>query len=305
MKRKKYILLFGMSWFIFTTFCLIPFMYKFYEFPGRLTMEEHWIYFPSVGFFVVAAYLLLIMPISKIGRNLIISTIIIILSILTVANNFRYKDQVDFYRYNLRFADPSATKILRFALSDAFRVRSRYQQAQAELMIILSSNPDDWLAYVKLGNVLRKTGRYQEAEQAYRDALKIDPFCRQANRALRSLAKQTSRDYKQELDPALSPIEAEVISLIKFGEYARALDVLDYELSISPNPKLYTLAGITFGKLGLYREAIKEFNSALILEPQYYNALNNLSVVYRRIGEHKKADRIKSMIEVSQYFQYK
>ena len=82
-----------------------------YKFMGRLSMEEHWVYLPSLGFFTILAYLLLRIPIKRIGIFIIIF-IMIISSVLTVSNNLHWKDEVDFYHYNLRFIKPE------FSVSD-------------------------------------------------------------------------------------------------------------------------------------------------------------------------------------------
>jgi len=76
------------------------------------------------------------------------------------------------------------------------------------------------------------------------------------------------------------------------GEFQEAVEIIYHELSIAPSPQLYTLAGITFAKMGKYRRAIDVFNAVLESDPQNVRALYNLSVAYEKMRQFEKADRI-------------
>lgn len=292
-RQKRYILLFGITWFILGLFYLLRFMYKFM---GRLTMEEHWVYLPSVGFFIVLAWLLLNIPIKRMGRSAAVF-IIIISCILTVVNNLHWKDESDFYRYNLRFVDPGLNFILRFNFASALSQRGLYDKAIAELGSVFLFDPENWMAYIQLGDILQAMKKYPEAKEAYGQALRIDPFCWQANRKLKLLAQESGQPYIEEVDPTLSPLEAKIISHLKMGEFTQASEILRSELSISPTVQLYTLAGIVLSKMGRYRQSIEAFNAALKLDPKDLRALYNLFVVYQRMMQHQKADQIRKRIE--------
>jgi len=47
--------------------------------------------------------------------------------------------------------------------------------------------------------------------------------------------------------------------------------------------------GIAYDTAGMYREALKEFEKALKLDPDYIEAHNNLAVIYDRMGRNEKA----------------
>lgn len=292
-KRKKFILVFGICWFILTLLYLIRFMYKVSCF---IIMEEQWVYLASVGFFVILAGLIL--SIKRQRLIMILSSfIIIIYGILTFFNNSHWKDEINFYRYNLRFLNPGTDFILRFNLANALYKKQLYSEAVKELNSMLSVNPENWMAYIFLGDILREMKKYEEAKAAYQNAVKIDYFCWQANRKLKSLAQESGQVYKEEIDPALSPIESKIISYIRMGNFGEALEVLEKVLVASPTSKLYTLAGITFAKMGAYNQAIEALNFALKLDSQNIAALNNLSIVYEWQRQFEKACQVRQTIK--------
>jgi tetratricopeptide (TPR) repeat protein len=292
-KQRKFILLFGVSWFILTLLYLIRFMYKV---SGLISMEEQWVYLASIGFFVLLATLILSIK----RQRLIIalsSFIIAIYGILTFLNNSHWKDEINSYRYNLRFLKPGADFVLRFNLANALYKKQLYSEAVKELNSMLSVNPDNWMAYIFLGDILRETKNYAEAKAAYQNAVKIDYFCWQANRKLKSLAQERGEVYKEEIEPALSPLESRIISYIRMGDFGEALGTLEKALAASPTPGLYILTGITFAKMGAYNQAIEALNYALKLDNQNIAALSNLAVVYERLRQFKKADEARQTLK--------
>jgi len=292
-KQKKYILLFGICWFILTLLYLIRFMYKVSDF---IIMEEQWVYLASIGFFVILANLLL-----SIKRQRLITIlsffIIIIYGTLTFLNNAHWKDEINFYRYNLRFVKSDIDIILRLNLANALYKKQLYGEAVKEVNSVLSVNPENWMAYIILGDILQGMKKYEQAKAAYQNAVKIDYFCWQANRKLKSLAEESGQVYKEEIDPALSPIESKIISYIRMGNFSEALGTLEKALTVSPTSKLYTLAGITFAKMGAYTQAIEALKYALKLDNQNIIALNNLSIVYEWLRQYKKVEQIRKAVK--------
>jgi tetratricopeptide (TPR) repeat protein len=287
-KQKRYILLLGMSWFVLGLMHLVRFMYKF---RGHVTMEEHWVYLASIGFFLIAAYLIL-----KIKRPRAIMAVsifvIVAFSSLTFINSNHWKDEISFYRYNLKLIEPHLSIVPRLNLTIALYKRGLYKDALAEVNSILAIAPENLYAYIQLGDIFRAMKRFPEAEQAYKQALKIDYFCWQANRKLKLIAEETGQEFKDEIDPRLPPTEAKICSLIRMGDFDKAIETLKEVLLTSPSPQFYTLYGITFAKLGLYHQAIEAFNAAIKLDPHYTLALYNLAVIYENKHEQNKADEI-------------
>lgn len=292
-RRKKYILLLGISWFVLGLLHLVRFMYKFRD---RITIEEHWVYLASIGFFLAASYLILKIKRPKAAAAASIF-ILLVYGSLTFINSSHWKDELTFYRYNLKLIEPRLSIVPRLNFSTALYKRGFYKEAIDETNRILSIAPGNLYAYIQLGDIFKAMKKYPEAKQAYRQALKIDYFFWQANRRLKFLAEETGEAYEDEIDPKLSPAEAKIISLIRMGEFEKALDALTEVLSVSPTPQFYTLSGITLGKMGLFNQAIEAFNAALKIDPDYSLALYNLAVIYEGKHEQNKADQIWGRLE--------
>lgn len=293
LKQRKYTLIFGITWFILALSYLIKFMYKFNV---RIAMEEHWVYLASIGFFVVLSSLILSIKRQKLIK-LISAFIIIGYATLTFINAKHWKREIDFYRYNLRFVQPQISIIPRLSFITALSKRGLYKEAMEQVNFILLLAPQMWMAHIQAGDIFRQMKRFAEAKEAYKNALKIDYFCWQANQRLRSLAQETGEQYKDELDPLLSPAETKVISLIRMGNFSEAIEALREILSVSPSPQFYTLAGITLGKIGQYHKAIEAFEAALKINPRYPLALYNLAILYENMGNPKKAMQLRENIE--------
>lgn len=275
---------FGICWFVFGLLHLIKFMYKFHS---CITMEEHWVYLACVGFFVILSRLILSIKPFK-AAIAVVCFLLVFYSGLTFVNAGNWKEELNFYRYNLKYIRPSLSIIPRLNFSTALYKRGLHKQAIEQVHYILSVYPDNVYAYIQLGDVYLDMKEYREARQAYQNALKIDYFCWQANRKLKLIAEETGQEYKDELEPGLSALEAQIISFLRLGEFEKALEALKKASFESPSPQVYTLSGLTFGKMGLYKQAIASFNAALRIDPDFYPALYNLSVIYANRNETKK-----------------
>lgn len=290
-KLKNYVLFFGIGWFVLMLLYLIKYMYKFSS--CILTIEEHWVYLASIGFFLVLAYFIL--KIKNKRKVFILSTIVIfIFGVLTSINSNHWKDELDFYRYNLKFINPGISIIPRMNYINVLIRRNLYKEALKETGLLISIYPHVHYGYLLRGYILEKMQKYKEAEEAYKKALKIKPLDWQVHQGLKSLAEKTGESYnmEEEIHPGFSPAEIKIISFIKMGNFIQAFQLLDHELSISPSSNLYMLAGLTFVQIKEYQKAQDAFNLALQLDSQNLLALHNLAVVYNILNQFDKAENI-------------
>ncbi len=286
-KKKAYAVLVGIAWFILTLLYLIKFMYKF---PGSLTTEEHWVYLASWGFFLAVAYVIL-----RIKRRAVVVLLSAALiggyGFLAFANAGGWRQEIPFYYRNLALMDPSLTFITRSYLISALAHRGLYAQALAEAGQSALREPDNLVTYVQLGDIYRAMKQYGQAGRAYKAALERDYFYWQANRRLKLLAEDQGLVFTDELDPAFSPKEKEIISLMRLGKFNRALEIIGKELAAVPTSQMYILAGISFGKLQAYPQAVRALEAARALDPGDRRALYNLGVIYEKIKQYGNADK--------------
>jgi protein O-mannosyl-transferase len=290
-KKKNFVLFFGMSWFVLSLLHLLKSMHKF---GSSIAMEEHWAYFASIGFFVILAYVILRLKKFKV---LAAVSAIIIYAALAFINSLHWRDQLDFYRYNLKFVRADTSLIPRFNYAVALGEKGLYKEALSETENIVKSDPENLSVYILRGDIYKKTGEFDQAENAYRQALQLDRFCWQANLRLKDLARKTGRPYEEKSEPWLSAQEAKIISRFMNGEFYDAIIAADRALESVPTPMLYTLKGIIFAKTGHYRAAINAYNDALKLDPRNKTAMHNLSVLYYNINQLDKAEELRKRIE--------
>ncbi|MEM9808008.1 MAG: tetratricopeptide repeat protein, partial [Cyanobacteria bacterium P01_D01_bin.56] len=62
-----------------------------------------------------------------------------------------------------------------YNLGNALSDQSRYDEAEEAYRNAIRLNPDDAIAYNNLGNALSDQSRYDEAEEAYRNAIRLNP----------------------------------------------------------------------------------------------------------------------------------
>ncbi len=285
-RQKNFVLFFGISWFVLSLSHLLKSMYKF---GSNIAMEEHWVYFASIGFFVILAYSILRLKKFKV---LVAVSAIIIYAALAFVNSLHWRNQLDFYRYNLKFVRADISLIPRFNYAIALGEKGLCKEALIETENMLKYDPENTSIYILRGDIYKKTGEFAEAENAYRQALRLDRFCWQANLRLKDLARKTGRPYEEKIEPWLSAQEAKAISRFMNGEFYDAIMDLDRALESSPTPMLYTLKGIIFAKTGHYRAAINAYNDALKLDPRNKAALHNLAVLYYNINDLAQAEVI-------------
>jgi tetratricopeptide (TPR) repeat protein len=145
-------------------------------YPINAYMAEHWLYLPSLGFFLILANgLILIWNNEKIRPVITILIICILLfySCLTIMQNIYWKEPLNFYNRILKYK-PNSFKLyhnLGKTYSDmgySYAAIKAYSKA-----IEINSKSSE--TYNNLGTVYSHMGKLQEAIELYKKALEIDP----------------------------------------------------------------------------------------------------------------------------------
>ena len=144
-------------------------------YPLNAYMAEHWLYIPSMGVFLIAAYFLSGLYKRKQVRILslvLITLLIVSYGVLTVKQNSVWRDPVTLYTDTLRYA-PDSSRVM-ICLGNELSRKKDYDNAIVlyRKAIIRDPGAD---AYFNLGNAYRLTGRAPAAIAAYRAALACDP----------------------------------------------------------------------------------------------------------------------------------
>jgi len=169
-KGRKGITIFSISWFLIA---LLPVSNLY---PVNAYMSEHWLYIPSVGFFMILSGSL--SRVYRIKRfhaagMALITGLLVFYSCLTIKQNEYWRTPVDFYNRTIRYA-PNDWRLY-VNLGNAYIDTGKNEKAVASYKKALAVNPNASPVYVSLGIVYNNAGRKKEAITMFRKALKINP----------------------------------------------------------------------------------------------------------------------------------
>jgi len=250
--RSNKILSFSILWFFIT---ILPFSNIYII--NESYMMEHWLYMPSLGFFLIlasgACYPLKNKTAALLLRVLT-AGLIIFYAYLTIKQNEYWREPVDFYKRTLQYA-PRSWRFYNELGNEYINVDSDIEAITAYNKA-LEINPNLAGVYNNLGNVYRKKGRPTEALLMYNKAQEINL----------SLARQYYEKAKAYLDSGKKR-EAAI-----FYEKALALDPY--------NLKSYNTLASVYIMSGKYSRAITLLKQALEIAPGFALTHNNLSAAY-------------------------
>jgi Flp pilus assembly protein TadD len=259
-RGKNTLVFFSLSWFFIT---LMPVSNLY---PLNAYMAEHWLYLPSIGFFLIMAGVLRRgFAYEKFGRLVVAGAIILLgfYGILTIKQNHYWKDSITLYERILRFVpdDAEVYNNLGLAYSDAGRkerVIPLYKKA-------IELDPNYAEAYNNLGVAYNNMGKHTEAIEVYQKAITLNPDYAQAYNNLGKAYSDTNRNE-------------EAIS-----SYKKAIE-LNPTYAVSYN----NLASV-YNKIGRYQEAVGLYKKAIDIDPDYVDAYNNIAGAYNNLGKRSEA----------------
>jgi tetratricopeptide (TPR) repeat protein len=258
------IIFFSIAWFFVA---LLPVSNLY---PLNAYMAEHWLYVPSIGFFLISAK-----GLSSLYRKRALKTIaavltsalLIVYSYLTIMQNGYWREPVRFYERTLRFSDSPRACI---NLGNAYAAGGNKERALEVYRKALGLNPSDSdkaSVYVNLGNVSRSLGDNEEAIASYRKAIELNP---------RDESAYNNLGY--------------VYNAI--GKRDEAATLYKKAIGLNPNSaaSYYNLGNIYFST-GRDEEAARFYKKTIELNPAFAPAYKNLAVICYEKGQYEASIR--------------
>lgn len=186
-------------------------------------------------------------------------------SALQAYNNCLYEDVLRLFESNIQSVPDrhlwyNLSAISAYRLGDTAAAESLWRKA-------IAWQPGYVGAYYNFGTMLKDTGRLEEAEVAYLDALRIDPYNTEVRLNLGALLYELGR---------LVDAEAVYMELLR----------------INPdNADVYNNLGTIYVSTQRPMEAEKAYREALRLKPAYAGVLHNLGNLLRDEGRLSEAER--------------
>ncbi len=151
-------------------------------------------------------------------------------------------------------------------------------------------------AYMKRAITLQYLGRSEEAAADYSKAIQLNPFAadlytlRPSKRILNTLVfnPQHNNDLSEE-EPSMIHFERS-IKLLTEGDLAGALTQIDraIQLSKNENSSYFKLRGNIHVAFGNYRDAIDDYNRALLIDPYFTAVYHNRGIA--KILSYNRSD---------------
>ena len=169
-KKFNIALLFSACWFFVALFPNSNII------PINALIYEHWLYLPSLGFFVTIAWF--IEELSKRGKiSRYAAVFVAALAALfymwrTVERNKEWRDGISFYESMIRYAPDSARVHNNLAM--AYSDKGRIEDAAAEYRRAISISDDYPQTHYNLSNIYIGKGDYDEAVKELKRSIEID-----------------------------------------------------------------------------------------------------------------------------------
>ncbi|MDP1854064.1 MAG: tetratricopeptide repeat protein [Candidatus Omnitrophota bacterium] len=251
---------FSVSWFFIT---LLPVSNLY---PINAYMAEHWLYLPSLGFFLIVARFLWSLFRTARFRSIALFCVLALASFysyLTIKQNEYWRDPIVFFQRTLEYSPYSARLYLN--LANAYSDSGRYDEAIGSYKKAIELLPDCADAYTNFGVVYSRLGRHEEAIALYKKAIEIAPDNAQAYTNLGNAYMDIGRHN-----------EAIVL-------YRKAIEIN------KGHAEAYYNLGVAYDRLENPKEAIIAYRKAIEINPAHTDAYYNLGILYVGLGDKLKA----------------
>ncbi len=309
-KRKTNSLnFFALGWFILT---ILP-VSNLYPI-GIAYMAAHWLYLPSIGFFLILARVLSFLHRKESLRklaNVCIISLVALYSYLTIRQNNYWSEPVTLYQNTLKYVPDSARTLT--SLGIAYKNLGRNQEAVALYKKAIEVTPTYADAHNSLGLAYCDIGKYEAAIASFKKAIELNPDYAFAYNNLGFLYnnigenKQAITSFKKAIE--LNPDYALAYNNLgsTYRELGRKLDAVTlYKQAIELNPTYaeahYNLAN-AYSSLGKTEQAIGSYKRAIECDPNLTQAYINLANAYSSLGKTEQAIVLyKQAIEINAGF---
>lgn len=229
-------------------------------------MAEHWLYLPSIGFFLILAKGLSYLYETKKLRTfttLFAVSSLSFYSFLTVKQNTCWREPIVFYERTLKYAPDSVRMYLN--LANKYIGIGRQEDAASLYRTIIKIDPNYAGAYNNLAVLSFRSGKREDAINLYKKAIELNPNYTDAYNNLAAIYCETGR--KEE-----------------------AINLYNKVLTLNPNyVPAYVALGVEYFSQGKQKEAIDLLRKAMEINPDYAQAYFNLSVAYFKQGQYELA----------------
>lgn len=294
-REQNRLAFFSVYWFFIV---LLPFSNIY---PLNAYMAEHWLYLPSIGFFLILAKVLI--SLSRNKKSMFYATtiafsLLIFYSCLTLRQNRYWRDPIDFYKQMLRHA-PYSSKLYN-NLAKAYREIGEKDKVIELLQKAIEIEPENAVAHNNLGNAYKDTGDYKKAVYSYEKAIEVAPDYATPYHNLALMRADIEKNDEAALELLNKAIEINPyyvdayhkigLIYINQGKKDEALTFVNKALRIDPDrAEIYETLGYIYIQSGKKDNAIAMYRKAIEVNPNYAKVYHDLSIIYLSDKQYRLA----------------
>lgn len=264
-------------------------------------MAEHWLYLPSIGFFLILSSSLNYLYQNK---KLIIFSLSIIIALLTffsaltIKQNRYWRAPLIFYERTLRYVPDSEAVLI--GLGNVYKEIDRIDDAVTLYKKIIEIDPKNSEAYLNLGNIFSERGDRNKAISLYKKSIELNSNFVQTYNNLASLYRSIDKHdeaislYKEaiRINPDYSQAYYNLgVTYTIINKNKEAITVLKEAIKVNPNyDEAYNKLALIYKDSGNYVEAIDLYEKAIKISPRNAIIHNNLGNIYKELGRLEKAE---------------
>lgn len=254
---------------LFVSLPLVPALLMFPTFGAGdgecLAFAERYLYLPSFGFVLIAAFIVFRIRTGRQGLNIHLNIILIAVLVSycagTIARNAVWRDDYALFSDIVRQSPHSPFP--HYMLGNAYAQRGQPANAATEFKTALGLKPDYAPVHHNLGMIYMGQKQFVEASAEFETALKFKP------------------DYANAYNHLGVAYAAQGRIQDAIQEYRKAIEI------DSGSAEAHNNLGIAYAGAGRIREAFDEFNAAIMITPGYVEARHNLDSLTRLWGREK------------------
>jgi protein O-mannosyl-transferase len=257
---------------------------------GGQQMADRYTYFPLIGIFLAATWLVAEMVPAGMLRDRVLPAAAVGVLGLFAAVSFHqigyWHDSISLLVHDVAVLPDEPTP--HEYLGKAYLYAELPEKAIPELEAAIRLAPPDATLEYKLAGALEKVGRADEATRHYEAALKLDDKSAMTHNDFavllmsrhRDAAAQRQLERAIELDPNLANAQANLSLLCaKSGDYAGAIAHGERALALDPKQiDCYHYIAVALRGQGRYDEAIQKLEQLLRIDPSYQVARKEIEI---------------------------
>jgi len=259
-RNRNRLVFFSVMWFIVA---LLP---SSNLYPLNAYMAEHWLYLPSIGFFLLMAHVFCYLYRQRrfhISAMAVFSVWLLFYSALTIRQNAYWRDPLTFYERALQYSPESP--VLYNNLGILYGDMNRLDDAIHMFEKAIEVEPKYIYAYHNLGKAYHLTGEDKKAVALYEQLLEVFPDLPDAHYNLGNIYNESGRTQE-------------------------AIAAYKEALRLSPHfAKAHYNLGNIYRDLGRYRDAVESYRQAVKFKPDFAYAHFNLALCYFKLREYEVA----------------